>query len=1127
MRRCCRHIARIRSFAVVTYLLVLASYAVAPSAYAAFDNTTPRGTFAGHHNYVVTGGSLRTQSNDGNACAVGTTSTATLSGIPDGSTILAAYLYWGGSGPTPDNAVTFGRSGNTTTVSPQQTFTDNFTVAGSYDFDFFGGFRDVTSQVTGNGNYTFGNLAVATTDNYNGNRNSNYCANATVVAGWSLVVVYANPSERYRYTRIYDGLRYFRGSSVTTTQSGFRVPDLVDGTVTVVTWEGDPDTTTSQPLDGYNEELSFDGHVLRNLGCDANNNNYNSTIGTPSSCSNNTYGVDVDTYNVTSYLHEGQTGATLEYSSGNDLVLLAAQVISTTNTPVADLGISKTHSGNFTAGANGTFAIGVHNYGPEIAVGQTTVTDTLPAGMSFVSGSGSGWSCSAAGQTVTCTSSIGTLAVDADLPTLNLTVAVAAGAAASLQNTATVAHPMFDGTGGNQSATDTVTIVHSDLSTSTKSVADPNGGDAVPGDKLRYTITLKESAGAAASNVSVIDALPANTTGLTVVSVPAGATNASTASQLSVSGISLAANGTATIVFDVTVGNVAPGTAIDNTATIANPGGPGASPAAATVTVSQSQVALPASGSKVLYLYDDGKMRRGRTGTATTAGVSIAGNGSVDWTLAPALVKKLTLSGNAAVNLRVNCTGGFWCGFLSGSVSAELRYGSTSIATSAAQNVTSQTVTGASLSLAFTGPIDIPAGTPLVLRIRNGGYSAVQVYEYNGGQSTVSFLTPTVINVDSVDVYSVPYGGTTTRARYIEGTTVYVRAVVSDPFGPADITGATLLLTDAGGTVRVNDVAMALKATGTATKTFEGSYAIPANPRTGTWTAKVTAIEGTELDGSGKPLITHSRSQLATVEGKVTLTKAWGTGAVAGNAVSLAIAGGHDATAGSSTAPSTTVAATASAPAGATLTLSESFTSGSASIYSPSLACTRAKDGAALAISGTGLSRSATMPNDSAVACVWTNSKTTPLTVVKTSTVVSDPVNGTVAPKAIPGAVVEYRIILANPAPNAVDSGTLFVTDPLPSPLVLRVADLGGAGSGPVAFVDGSPSSGLAYTFSSLAATSDDLEFSNDGGATWTYVPMPDAGGYDAAVNAIRVNPKGAFQPGGAQFQLRFRARIP
>jgi len=1123
-----RHIAGVRSFvAVVRFLLALAWIAVVPSAYAAFDNTHPRGTFAGHHNYVATGGTLRTQSNDGNACAVGTTSTATLSGIPAGSTILAAYLYWGGSGPTPDNSVTFGRTGSTTTVSAQSTFADSFTVSGSYDFDFFGGFRDVTAQVTGNGSYTFGNLSVATSDNYNNNRYANYCSNQTVVAGWALVVVYANPAERYRYTRVYDGLRFFRGSSVTTTQSGFRVPDLVDGKVTVVTWEGDPDTTTSQPLDGYNEELRFDGHLLRNTGCDASNNNYNSTIGTPTTCAGNAYGVDIDTYNVTSYLREGQTGATLEYSSGNDLVLLAAQVISTTNTPVADLGIAKTHSGAFAAGANNSFSIVVHNYGPEVAVGQATVTDTLPAGMSYVSASGSGWSCSAAGQVVTCTSSVATLAVGADLPTLVLTVAVAGDAPDTLQNTASVAHPMFDGTGGNQTATDTVAIVHSDLSTSTKSVEDPNGGDAAPGDKLRYTITLRETAGAPASNLAVTDALPAHTTGLAVVSLPPGSADASTASQLSVGGISVPANGTATIVFEVTVATVAPGTAIDNTATIANPGGPGASPSAPTVVVSQSQVALPASGSKFLYLYDDRTMSRVATGPGATGGVQLGAGSSLDWTLSPGLAKQLTLAGNAAVNLRVKCNGSFLCGLLAGSMTAELRAGTTSLGTSSAQSVTSQSVTGASLSIAFTGPVHVAPGTPLVLRLRNGGLSAVQVYQYNGGPSTLSFATPTVVNVDSVDIFATPYPAEARKARYVEGDTIHVRAVASDPFGAADITGARLLLTDAGGTVRVADVAMAVKASSGALRTFEGSYTLPANPRTGTWTAVVTAIEGTELDGSGQPAITHSRSQLAVVAGKVSLSKAWGSGAVAGNAVALTIGGGNDAAAGSSTAPATTIAATANAPGGATLTLGESFTSGTASIYTPSLACTRAKDGAAVPVSGTGLSRTITMPNDSAVACLWTNARTVPLTVVKLTSVVWDPVNGNDHPKAIPGAVVEYSIAVANPAPNPVDSGTVVVTDPIPAPLELRVADLAGAGSGPVAFANGSPPSGLAYTFASLASASDDLEFSSDGGATWTYVPTPGPDGTDPNVTGIRVNPKGVFNPGNAQFTLKFRARIP
>jgi hypothetical protein len=54
----------------------------------------------------------------------------------------------------------------------------------------------------------------------------------------------------------------------------------------------------------------------------------------------------------------------------------------------------------------------------------------------------------------------------------------------------------------------------------------------------------------------------------------------------------------------------------------------------------------------------------------------------------------------------------------------------------------------------------------------------------------------------------------------------------------------------------------------------------------------------------------------------------------------------------------------------------------------------------------------------------------------------------------------------------------------------------------------------------------DDLQFSNDSGATWNYVPTPDAGDYDTAITGLRVNPKGAFSSGGGQFTLRFRVMV-
>jgi hypothetical protein len=38
-----------------------------------------------------------------------------------------------------------------------------------------------------------------------------------------------------------------------------------------------------------------------------------------------------------------------------------------------------------------------------VVKGMVTVTDTLPAGLTYVAGAGFGWTCSAAEQTVTCT----------------------------------------------------------------------------------------------------------------------------------------------------------------------------------------------------------------------------------------------------------------------------------------------------------------------------------------------------------------------------------------------------------------------------------------------------------------------------------------------------------------------------------------------------------------------------------------------------------------------------------------------------------------------------------------------------------------------------------------------------
>ena len=116
---------------------------------------------------------------------VNATSTTALSGIPAGTTIRNAYLYWGGSGGTADTSVTF----NGSPITASRTFAATYTGV-TPSLPFFGAFANVTSIVntTRNGNYTFGGLAVVT--------GSPHCDVSAVVSGWSLIVIYESASER-------------------------------------------------------------------------------------------------------------------------------------------------------------------------------------------------------------------------------------------------------------------------------------------------------------------------------------------------------------------------------------------------------------------------------------------------------------------------------------------------------------------------------------------------------------------------------------------------------------------------------------------------------------------------------------------------------------------------------------------------------------------------------------------------------------------------------------------------------------------------------------------------------------------------------------------------------------------
>ncbi len=142
-------------------------------------------------------------------------------------------------------------------------------------------------------------------------------------------------------------------------------------------------------------------------------------------------------------------------SGGGDVVLTNNSAFAVTPiTQVADLTITKTHSGSFVEGQSGTYTITVSNVGAGPTVGTLTMTDTLPTGMIAVAMSGPGWSCTT--STVTCTRS-SVLASNTGYPAITLTVLVG-NAPASVTNVATVAGGGEINT-SNDTATDPTTIV--------------------------------------------------------------------------------------------------------------------------------------------------------------------------------------------------------------------------------------------------------------------------------------------------------------------------------------------------------------------------------------------------------------------------------------------------------------------------------------------------------------------------------------------------------------------------------------------------------------------------------------------------------------------------------------------
>jgi uncharacterized repeat protein (TIGR01451 family) len=331
-----------------------------------------------------------------------------------------------------------------------------------------------------------------------------------------------------------------------------------------------------------------------------------------------------------------------------------------------DMTLGKSHVGNFTRGLTASYTIPVSNLSPYgLTSGPVTVNDTLPLGLTPTNASGTGWSCAIASQTVSCVDA-NVLAANSFYPSITIIANVAPTAPSTVTNTALVSG------GGeinlsNDSATDIATVVSvADLSITNAASPDP----VAAGSSITYTQLVTNSGPSAADNAALVEAVPANTTFLSIAA-PAGWACVTPAvgatGNVACTNSTMAGSTTATFTMLVKVNSgVANGTVITDTAavssSVSDPNSTNNTASASTIvgTTAQAEMVVTNSaspnpviaGSDITY-----------TQTATNVGAASATNPSITDTTPPntTFVSISVPPGTTCTPLAVGASGSITC----------------------------------------------------------------------------------------------------------------------------------------------------------------------------------------------------------------------------------------------------------------------------------------------------------------------------------------------------------------------------------------------------------------------------------------------------------------------------------
>ncbi len=860
--------------------------------------------WAGHGNFVGTAASFRTSATQ---CGTTTSATGQLHGIPIGATVAKAHLYWASSGQTADHTVTF--SNGTVTSAVTAAIDRRYTeVIQTYNYPYYSGAADVTTLVqsmigvASGGSYTF------TLSALNIQQPPGLCE-YLLMAGWSLIVVYEEPNEPLRLINVFEGFDEFWNESLTLTPKNFRVPANADlpgagvnrGKHAHITWEGDENRTD------VNENLIFEGQTL-SFSSNPINNQFNSTIADETlpaaTWQTNVYGVDLDTYDITPLVSADAMQVTTVYKSGDDMVLLSAEVLSILNVEVADVAIGEGVSANpiTSRASNAEIRVVIDNNGPFSTAGSLTATIDLKTELTLngtAPFTSNGWSCvlTIAPSTIECSKAVNYANGAQDYFDIPVTVSATAPTNISVDVfiPGTVADPYpvvggeFDNVTSNNSNTFNYILQTGDLASSTKTYLDNNGNLTEAGDTITYQINVIESNGVATHGISISDPLDAQLTNLNVISLPSGTDN-STGSVFNVDDISIGANQTLTFEYKVDIiGSANVGDAILNSATISFPGGADVV-VQRTITVASLN---PQDTVKKLYLYSANLNAPHASGASTRPHLSRVAPSSNDgnfafaknqnneqcvddlsngfckvWTLDPALISKLNVN-SVNIDLLMKERGG-------GSTSninlyiALLGNGNSIIADGTFSRTIDDNWSIEQFGLSVSQPQGFSPGESLTLLVQNNDPHntdrfIIRSYQ-NSNLSQLLIDTDDVINVDSIKFYDSAHAcsnpsNTGNEISSIELpedadiTTIFGRAVISDPFGAFDITQVFATLSDPSTSlIYTDDTATNLIMLDNTCVTdltagqvlVEFNYSIDKDSATGTWQNSFKAEEGFE-----------------------------------------------------------------------------------------------------------------------------------------------------------------------------------------------------------------------------------------------------------------------------------------